>query len=141
VATLVDGLRPKQVLLVLDNCEHLDACAHLTDALLRGCPGLTMLATSARRWGSLARWRGTCGPPSPTPSTTPLEVLTQYDAVRRSSTAPWRCSPLRCPIRMRAVAEICRRLDGIPLALELAASCTRWRLGYCSGGWRIASGS
>jgi non-specific serine/threonine protein kinase len=51
-ATLTDALRPKRVLLVLDNCEHVvDACARLADGLLRACPRLTVLATSREALG------------------------------------------------------------------------------------------
>src|SRR4030095_1770095 len=52
LATLTDALKPKRVLVVLDNCEHLlDACARLADALLHTCPHLTILATSREALG------------------------------------------------------------------------------------------
>src|SRR5262249_2794668 len=52
VATVTDALRPRRLLLVLDNCEHLlDACARLADALLRACPHLRVLATSREALG------------------------------------------------------------------------------------------
>src|SRR5262249_10370928 len=82
-ATLTDALRPKRVLLVLDNCEHLlDACARLADALLRACPRLTILATSREALGIAGE---TAWPvPSlslPDPQHAPAaEPMTRYEA-------------------------------------------------------------
>ena len=124
---LVEYLAPRQVLLVLDNCEHLiDGCAALAGELLRGCPQLRILATSGQSLGvsgenvvlvpSLAM-PDPDGPP-PTPKT-----LEQYEAVtlfveRACATVPtFAVTEQNCA----AVAALCRGLDGIPLALELAA--------------------
>jgi predicted ATPase/class 3 adenylate cyclase len=130
LATLVAALRSRRLLLVLDNCEHLlDACARLTDALLRGCPHLHVLATSrealgiggevARRVRSLA-----VPPPDQLP---PLAQLTQYEAVRLFLERANAVQPAFAVTNQNAptVAQICQRLDGIPLALELAAARVR----------------
>ncbi|MFI1996145.1 BTAD domain-containing putative transcriptional regulator [Actinoplanes sp. NPDC020271] len=125
--TLVARLRPATLLLILDNCEHLlTGCAALAAALRRSCPGVTLLATSRQ------------------PLHTPGEITFRVPSLE----VPGRDGPVdpayleRLPsVRLflersrgvrpgfvvdaanaTAVAEICRRLDGIPLALELAAA-------------------
>jgi len=130
VATLTDGLRPKRLLLLLDNCEHLvDACAALAEALLRACPHLRVLATSREPLGSAGEtaWRV---PPLAVPGAgrpPPLERLTQYEAVRlfvdraRAVQPAFRVTDATAP----ALARLCHRLDGLPLALELAAARVR----------------
>lgn len=119
-------------LLVLDNCEHLVAgVAELVDVLLRRCPDLRVLATSREPLavdGELA-WRipplGV--PPTANETTSSIEVLRQYDAVRLFLDRAQRVRPnfhlddVNAPV----VADICQRLDGIPLAIELAASRCR----------------
>jgi predicted ATPase len=127
---VVTLLRPRHVLLVLDNCEHLvDACAHLAHTVLLGCPHVCLLAASRAPLGLLEEtvWRV----PSlalPARSTEePLERLTQYEGVRlfieRAVTArsDFQVTNTTAP----ALAEICWRLDGIPLAIELAAARVR----------------
>jgi predicted ATPase/class 3 adenylate cyclase len=128
--TIVSALRPRQLLVVLDNCEHVvDACAQVVETLLVACDGLKVLATSREPLGVAGEciWRI---PPLPAPERTgelPVEVLAQYDAVRlfvdraRSQSPAFALTPDNAP----AVAQICRRLDGIPLAIELAAARTR----------------
>jgi non-specific serine/threonine protein kinase len=132
---LAGFLRPRTLLLVLDNCEHLlDACAGLTTALLRGSPGLTVLATSREplRVDGETTWRvpPLPAPDPPDPSRAPEDAdvlvarVTRYGAVRlfvaraRAARPGFAVTPRNAP----AVAELCRRLDGLPLALELAAA-------------------
>ncbi len=126
VALLVDYLQTKQLLLVLDNCEHLiAACARLAETLLRACPRLHILATSREALGIAGEttWRV----PSlllPDPQDlVPSERLPDYEAVRLFIDRATSALP-SFPVtdqNVRAVAKICHRLDGIPLAIELAA--------------------
>ncbi len=126
IETLLDYLRAKHLLMVLDNCEHLvEVCADLTGTLLRACPRVRILATSREILGlpGEVAWR--------VPSLTlpdpgrlrALETLTQYEAIQLfseravASTITFRITDQNAP----AVAQICHRLDGIPLAIELAA--------------------
>jgi non-specific serine/threonine protein kinase len=127
---LRERLETEDLLLVLDNCEHLiGACATLADTLLRACPGLKILATSREALG-VAGETSWLVPSLSVPDAeyeTPTEELGRYAAVK-----------LFCE-RARAVASsfelteenssvvvgVCRRLDGIPLAIELAAARTR----------------
>ncbi|MBI4790839.1 MAG: hypothetical protein HY782_27735 [Chloroflexi bacterium] len=124
--TLVNYLRGKRLLLVLDNCEHLiEACAILADKLLSACAELTILATSREALGITgeAAWRVPSLALPDAEILLPIEQLTQYDAVRlfaeRAGTiaATWKLSD-----HTLAVAHVCRRLDGIPLAIELAVA-------------------
>ncbi|MEJ7783555.1 MAG: tetratricopeptide repeat protein [Solirubrobacteraceae bacterium] len=123
--TLLARLRRRRVLLVLDNCEHLlGACAELSELLLGGCPQLRILATS-REALKLAGERIWPVPPLAVPpkEDAPPETLAGYAAValfceRAACVQPgFSLNPYLAP----AVAEISRRLDGIPLAIELAA--------------------
>ena len=105
---LAESLSTGNQLLVLDNCEHvIDACAHLAEALLRACPRLTILATSreALRIPGEAAW-----------SIGSLDDDASVDLFRERArmAAPAPDDGL--------VRDVCRRLDGIPLALELAAA-------------------
>ncbi len=127
LTTLSDLLQPKQVLLVLDNCEHLvAACGHLAGTLLRACPSLRILATSREMLGIPGEsiWRvPPLSVPSPRHPPT-LEHLTQYEAVRLFveravySQQGFAVTNGNAP----AVVQVCHRLDGIPLAIELAAA-------------------
>jgi non-specific serine/threonine protein kinase len=132
---LVDLLGPKRHLLVLDNCEHLvEACAVLVDRLLRGCPHLRVLATSREPLGVAGETTWAVPPLSlppnePTsagPPATASQVLT-YEAVRlfRDRARAARPDFEVVDETAAAVAEVCRRLDGIPLAIELAAGRVR----------------
>lgn len=123
--SLVAHLRERRLLLLLDTCEHVvGACAELTCALLRACPGLSILATSREPMGIVGEtvWR-VAELRAPEPGETGPDVHA-YEAVRlfvdRASTIQPRFS--LSPEATPAVAEICRRLDGIPLAIELAAA-------------------
>jgi DNA-binding SARP family transcriptional activator len=127
IDTLIEALREKETLLVLDNCEHLaDSVAHLLDTLLDSCPRLRVLATS-REALSLAGetiWRV---PSLSVPASDRLPVtgeLTRYDAVRLFlDRAQMRLPDFELsPDNAGAVAEVCRKLEGIPLAIELATA-------------------
>jgi len=118
---LATALRDRRTLLVLDNCEHVvDAAAELTDLLLRTAPGLRVLATGQEPLGLAGE------------AMFLVEPLQPADAVRlfmeraAASTPGFPRDPgAPDEPERRAVAEICRRLDGIPLALELAATRVR----------------
>ena len=125
--TLVDALRSRQMLLVLDNCEHLvDAVARLVEDLLLSCPELRLLATSRKALG----FRGEVNlpvPPLPLPDPGRLmkvEDLEGYGSARLFvERALYRPSAFALtPENVGAVAEVCRQLEGIPLAIELAAA-------------------
>jgi predicted ATPase/DNA-binding NarL/FixJ family response regulator len=130
--TLAAAGRDRQLLLVLDNCEHLvDACASLTNALLQVCPGLVILATSREPLGIAGEtaWRvpslaiPDVDGPSPVGSADE-SALSESAAVRLFVERARAARPtfvLTEPYA-RPVARICHRLDGIPLALELAAA-------------------
>ncbi|MGQ0571571.1 MAG: adenylate/guanylate cyclase domain-containing protein, partial [Armatimonadota bacterium] len=125
--TLVDYLRTRELLLVLDNCEHLVAVsAHLASALLRGCPRLRILATSREALAAAgeATYRvSSLSTPDPG-RVRSVEQLTQFDATRlfleraALSNPRFVVTDAQAPI----VAQVCHRLDGIPLAVELAAA-------------------
>jgi predicted ATPase len=128
--TLSDYLGSKKVLLVLDNCEHLiQACAELSEALLRSCPELWVLATS-REALSLT---GEVAWPVPSLSLPELrrlldiESLPQYESARLfvERTAAVKPTFALTEQNAPAVAQVCYRLDGIPLAIELAAARTK----------------
>jgi predicted ATPase/class 3 adenylate cyclase len=128
IETLVAALRPKALLLVLDNCEHLlAACANLAAALLRACPGVRILATSREGLdvpGEIL-WRvPSLSVPEDIRHLPPSGELVLYDAVRlfvdrAAATAPgFTVTTENAP----AVVQVCQHLDGIPLAIELAAA-------------------
>lgn len=123
-------IRPRKVLLVLDNCEHLvESCAALAEALLRSCPQLRVLATSRESLGIT----GEVAWPVPSLSLPDLrrlpevESLARYEATRLFLDRTAAINPTFALTEQNAtaVAQICYRLDGIPLALELAAARTR----------------
>ncbi len=125
--TLSDALRTKEMLLVLDNCEHLiDACAQFVDRLLNSCSHLRVLATSREPLGVAgeANWvvPSLSLPDAQDPLT--VEELERHESVRLFiERARYRQPAFALTSHnARAVAEICRRLDGIPLAIELAAA-------------------
>ena len=124
---LLEALRPQPLLLLLDNCEHLiDAVARLADTLLKSCPKLTVLATSREALGiggEAVLPLPPLGLPSPGDAHTP-EALAGCDSVRlfvERATAALPAFQLGDG-NAAAVASVCTRLDGIPLALELAAA-------------------
>ncbi len=128
---LIQTLRRRSALLILDNCEHLpDPCARLAAALLGACPGLHILATSrvALHVAGELVWRvPALDLPDLSLATTfgaaQLSILAQADAVRLFlDRVALRAPGFRLTTEnAAAVAAICRRLDGLPLALELAA--------------------
>jgi predicted ATPase/class 3 adenylate cyclase len=122
-------LRDKQVLLLLDNFEHVLDGAAIVSELLRACPGLKVLATS-RAPLRLRAERDVSVPPLGLPDPTrpqPLERLVQYDAVRLFLERAVAAKPdfTLDVSNATAVAEICLQLDGLPLAIELAAARVR----------------
>jgi predicted ATPase/DNA-binding SARP family transcriptional activator len=124
---LEDYLEQKHLLLILDNCEHLvEACARLADALLKACPHLHILASSREGLGIEGEAAYRVPPLSlPDPQNLPpFEMLEQYEAVQLFVERAGTTSPdfQLTPENASAVAQICQRLDGIPLALELAAA-------------------
>ncbi len=127
---VAEGLEGKRLLLVLDNCEHvLDAAGTLCRTLLARCPHLRLLATSQEMLHIRGEtvWRVpnmACPDPRRLP---PLDVVCQYDGVQLFVTRASAANPDFALTEDNAplVAQICARLDGIPLALELAAARTR----------------
>jgi predicted ATPase/class 3 adenylate cyclase len=123
---VADYLRAKQTLLILDNCEHLVAdCAQLADQLLHACPALTLLASSREGLG-IAGETVIPVPPLALPEAADasLDALARCEAVRLFVARAAAVQP-RFALTERnapAITQICRRLDGIPLALELAAA-------------------
>ncbi|MBI5302036.1 MAG: tetratricopeptide repeat protein [Chloroflexi bacterium] len=123
---LTNYLRAKELLLVADNCEHLlDACAQLIGTLLSACPKLQIVATSREPLNISGEtvWRvPSLALPDPA-RIPPLAQLRQYDAIQLFVeralvvTANWRLAENAAP-----VAQVCARLDGIPLAIELATA-------------------
>jgi predicted ATPase/DNA-binding XRE family transcriptional regulator len=130
VTTLIAALDRRHLLLLLDNCEHLlDACAQLADKLLRGCPRLQILATSRHALG-LAGEVSRRVPSLATPPVEPppaAEQLNEYAAVQLFVERARAFSPDFAITHRNAsaIARVCERLDGIPLALELAAALVR----------------
>jgi predicted ATPase/class 3 adenylate cyclase len=143
---LIASLKPKRLLLVLDNCEHvLTACAALADTLLRACPHLRILATSREGLGITGEltyrvpslslppvegwWLRVEGEEGSLPSTLNPQpsTLLESEAVRlfaeraAFSRPGFAITDRNAP----AVAQVCQRLDGIPLAIELAAARVR----------------
>jgi len=129
VQSLKQALHFRRMLLLLDNCEHLaQVCAELVEDLLRGCPNLRILATSREPLGVAGEvaWRV----PSlavPDVGAAMSEHLNAYAAMRLfveravAAKPDFRVTDQNTP----AIVEVCRRLDGIPLALELAAARVR----------------
>lgn len=136
VETIIDYLRSRQVLLILDNCEHVaSTCARLVNRLLRSCPDMHILATSRaplRIEGEITWPVPPLAAPPPdwwaeiTLGEAQMEELARFEAVqlftaRAAAILPaFRLSAENAP----AVAQVCCRLDGLPLALELAAART-----------------
>jgi predicted ATPase len=127
---LVAYLGARHALVVLDNCEHvLDASARLVDALLGGCPGITVLATSRQTLGleGEVAWRVPSLPCPSADGATGIRGMSSSEAVQLFADRARRARPsfMLSDRNSDAIAEICRRLDGIPLAIELAAARVR----------------
>src|SRR5712675_2320511 len=124
--SVANALRAKQLMLVLDNCEHvINAAARMAEALLRSNPAARVLATSREPLRVEGEWVYPV-PPLAVPAEGSLdsEDRLRYGAVRlfverARATAPHFLSDVRAAA---GIAGICRRLDGIPLAIELAAA-------------------
>jgi predicted ATPase/DNA-binding SARP family transcriptional activator/Tfp pilus assembly protein PilF len=130
LSVLSDYLHTKHLILILDNCEHLvEACAKLAQILLQVCPKLTLLATSREALGVPGETIWAVPPLSvPTPhSSQEPSTLEQYESVRlfveraRTIDPEFQLTQQEAP----AIARLCHQLDGIPLALELAAARVR----------------
>ncbi len=132
LTTLTQRLRDKNLLLLLDNCEHLiTACAELAEAVLRNCPTVRILASSREALGiagettlrvpSLALPQRNTGAQPERPA---IGMLLRYEAIRLFIERAQAVQPgfVLTEANAPAVLHICRRLDGIPLALELAAA-------------------
>ena len=129
VSVVVEALRPRSLLLLLDNCEHLlDACAQLADAVLPSCPKVQILATSREMLG--VRGEMIWQVPTlmvPDVATTTFEGVRQSEAVQlfvdraRAVVPDFAATVENAP----ALAQVCQQLDGIPLAIELAAARVR----------------
>jgi predicted ATPase/class 3 adenylate cyclase len=128
--TLTEQLKTRRLLLLLDNCEHLlDACAHLADALLRLCPNVKILTTSREGLGIAGETTyrvPSLSLPDPKRDTTPEQIGT-YESVRLFIERACAAQPAFSVTNQNApaLAAMCRRLDGIPLAIELAAARAR----------------
>jgi predicted ATPase len=126
---LVTYLQARRLLLILDNCEHVVASvANLAAPLLQQCPGLELLVTSRESLGlpgeAVYRVPALSLPPSPADGPQSPEVLTQSEAVQLfvdRAVAAFPAFQLRSA-NSTAVATVCRQLDGLPLAIELAAA-------------------
>lgn len=133
LASLADALRARRLLLVLDNCEHLvAACATVADHLLRTCPELTIVATSREALGIAGEttWLvPTLDLPAPPRAGDSVGASDprRSEAVQLFVERAQAAQPAFALSERNAVAvgQVCRRLDGIPLALELAAARVR----------------
>jgi predicted ATPase len=126
IAVLSRTLQSRHVLVILDNCEHvLAACVDLVQRLLRACPRLVILTTSREVFGVGAEtvWRVPSLRVHEFEATGP-EVTSKTEAIALFAERARAVQPgfAVTPRNMVALSEICRRVDGIPLAIELAAS-------------------
>ena len=126
LSSLSDHLKDKRALLVLDNCEHLlDTAAVLAGTLLRSCPDLRIVATSRRALGMAGEVRLTV-PPLALPESDGFLTPAQIASCDAVALLVERAAAVRSGFSVDAanaasILELCRRLDGLPLALELAA--------------------
>jgi len=125
--TLFDRLRTQHTLLILDNCEHLiEACAQFANALLRACANVRLIVSSREALGIAGELSFRVPPLAvPDPRQLPaLDALKQFDAVKLFADRATMALPdfSVTESNAAAIAQICHRLDGIPLAIELAAA-------------------
>ena len=127
--TLADAVAPRRLLLVLDNCEHLiDACARLCQRLLDASPALSMIATSREPLRVAAETVWQVPPLSVAPAELDgAEDANRYEAIRLFADRAAASLPgfTVGPANVSAVVSLCRALDGMPLAIELAAARVR----------------
>ena len=126
-ATLIDFLSQKKVLLLLDNCEHLiEACAEIASALLRACPRLRIIASSREPLGIAGETSLHVPSLSLPPQDERLDEkeLLKFEAVHLFVDRAGAVQPgfVLTGQNAGAILQVCRRLDGIPLAIELAAA-------------------
>ncbi|MCM2251842.1 MAG: helix-turn-helix transcriptional regulator [Ramlibacter sp.] len=126
LATLLDYLHRRELLIVLDNCEHLiEDCARFAEKILHSTSGARILATSREALGIdiETAWRVPSLRTAPPHADASVEELMEYAATRLFVERAGAASPAfrLTPRNARAVAQVCHQLDGIPLALELAA--------------------
>jgi predicted ATPase/DNA-binding SARP family transcriptional activator len=124
---LAEHLRRLELLLVLDNCEHLlAACAGLVNTLLPACAQVRILATSRRAFPAAGGLEYRVDPLPVLPETASVAELERSASVRLFFERGRAVRPeLAVDLRLRPVARICRELDGLPLAIELAAARTK----------------
>ena len=128
IDTVTDYLRGKQSLLVLDNCEHLiETCAQLSDHFLHACPKLKIIASSREALGingETVYHVPSLSLPQDVEDLQDVESLMNYEATRLFTERALKANPQFTLTKENApsVTQICRRLDGIPLAIELAAA-------------------
>ncbi|MCA2221464.1 BTAD domain-containing putative transcriptional regulator [Nonomuraea aurantiaca] len=125
---VAEALGERRVLIVLDNCEHLvDAAARLADDLLAGCPGLYVLATSREQLGVPGERLVPIPPLEPPPPGVGATRAAEYPSVRLLLDRATAARPAFAldEGNVDAVVALCRRLDGMPLAIELAAARLR----------------
>jgi predicted ATPase/DNA-binding SARP family transcriptional activator len=128
IDTVLGHLRHRRLLLMLDNCEHLvEAAASFSARALRECPGLTILATSRERLAVDGETVWTIPPMTMPDPTMGPESLLEADAIRLLADrgAQARSGFQLDATNTTAATVICRRLDGLPLAIELAAARLR----------------
>ncbi len=127
VETMVHHMCEQSTFVILDNCEHLvDACAAVAERLLKGCPAICILATSREALGVPGEQAWLVPPMSLPAATTAASVLDSeagklFLERARAALPSFKLDDTSAP----AVSQICRRLDGIPLAIELAAARVR----------------
>ena len=128
VDTLTDYLRGKQLLLILDNCEHLiETCARLSEHFLHACPKLKMITSSREALGidgETVYRVPSLSLPQGVEDLRDAGDLTKYEATRLFAERALKANPQFTLTKENAAAvtQICKRLDGIPLAIELAAA-------------------